>query len=1041
MCAAKLGHVTVSSSATLNITNYVVKITANSFVTVSCSSSIPLLLLNGADNVTIDGTVNKYITFRNTSTGGAASALNLRNGADNNLIQYCTFEGSTIGVFNNGVINISSNLTKSCVNDVFSNNTITNSSTGLPQYGVTIEGLSNANPTNNIQFLSNNICNFFSPTGFSIGIYSYRYNNTLLINGNSFYQTATRFATNNNHTNRMIEIDDGYYANSGSVTVTNNFFGGSDQLQGGLPYTITNTTGASVCFPIVSAGSNLHNTIITGNKIGNITLNNNFNLTTDWNSFMGINITNGKAKIENNEIGNTANNGSITINNSLSGANTNVNLGIYNISARKVLINNNTIRSITQNTTLVSGTPRSKIWGIYNYGNDSCTISNNTIGSSTISQSIKTNLNNAFCQMWGIGTEDSNVTITGNTVQNLSNESLDGDFTGIGLWTFNGNKTVTCTGNNVLDFAANQTAKSYMNGISVYVASPTVATLSTVNINNNVVKNFSSTSSTSDISMNGIAVINNNGAVASSVSGNINNNTIENFNNSNYSSTAIVSGIYDSQGHNAGLNVNNNTIKNIISNVANMSGISIQTLTAMQATAGLTTIKNNLIFSINCNYNANNVSHSAIDVDVKNGLIQKNTIYAINAPIATTNSSISGIQLYFSGTQTMKTENNMISLGESVTNNIPIYGINISADATPVAGQAHIDYNSVVILGAGAGTESAAFKKGNSTLMNSFKNNILYNTRDGLNNYSAIVSNTTGWLGANANKNYFVSNDPSTLCLYAANPYNLASWQTNTSGDPNSVTRFSLSRYPTTVANDLFLQPNVANLFINTSNTTEAGVIQNIAASISSIPDDILSALRDNATPDIGAHEFPTVVVLPLNLISFEGKKVHESDILTWKTSNQFNFSYFEIEYANNTGIFNKISRVEAKQDLINNYSFESKNTTSGNHYYRLKMINKDKSFEYSKIISIVNLRNNTEAIVFPNPIKDVLNLYYESETNETLNIKIIDNQGRIVKSVEKMLEIGQNSIQISMQDLPKGIYMLSLKNENTAQNKKIILE
>jgi hypothetical protein len=858
------GNSTQTSTASLDKTNYNITITANTNVIVSGNINLPLLQINGADNTTIDGTTNKYITFRNTNIGGAASALNITNDADNNTITNCIFEGSTKGVFNNGVVNFYGNTgTSGCDNNIFSKNDVKESSGGIPQNGICIEG-NGLIPNENNQIINNNISNFFNPSGFSVGIYSYRYNKNMTISGNSFFQTATRLATSNSQTNNMVEIDDGFYANTGSVNVINNFFGGTATLQGGTPYTVTRSgTGSVYVTPIFMYGSNLHNNNISGNNIGNIVLNNTFNSTTNWSTFTGINIQGGKVKVENNIIGNTSDNGSISVNTTLASTGSLVTAGIYNGSTKSVLINNNTIKSISKNITTALNTASAKIWGIYNFQTDSCIISNNTIGSATVPQSIKINNSSAFTQLWGVGVEDSNTSVLNNTIKNLSCESVGGDFTGIGIWNFLGGKTYNCSDNTISDFSSTLTSQLFVKGISVYNAAVN-SVVATVNINNNSIKNFSSNTASSSINMTGILVTQNNGAATSAVNGTINNNLIENFSNTNNTHSATVAGIIHDQGHNIGLDVNGNTIRNIIASVADMTGISIQTKTIAQSTAGITNIQNNIIYNIVCNHIGTNAAHSAIDVDVKNGVIAKNKIYGIDVPF-TTSSTISGIQLYFTGTQTMKVENNMITVGEAVTNNIPIYGINISDQATPIAGQVHIDYNSVLVRGSGLGVVSAAVHRGNTTIINSLKNNILYNARDGANNYAIAAANNTGWLGANSNNNYLVSTATSSLCRWGVNDLDFTAWQTTTSGDANSITQNTGGSKPPTSSNTLFIQPNIANLIINTNNANEAIFCQNKATPIISILSDYFGNLRNTLNPDIGANEYDCVTnnVLP----------------------------------------------------------------------------------------------------------------------------------------------------------------------------------
>jgi hypothetical protein len=68
-------------------------------LTISGSVAGPLINLNGADNVTIDGRVNaagsaKDLIITNTNTGISASTIQFISSAETNTVKYCTIKGA-----------------------------------------------------------------------------------------------------------------------------------------------------------------------------------------------------------------------------------------------------------------------------------------------------------------------------------------------------------------------------------------------------------------------------------------------------------------------------------------------------------------------------------------------------------------------------------------------------------------------------------------------------------------------------------------------------------------------------------------------------------------------------------------------------------------------------------------------------------------------------------------------------------------------------------------------------------------------------------
>ncbi|SEP61497.1 T9SS type A sorting domain-containing protein [Flavobacterium urocaniciphilum] len=70
---------------------------------------------------------------------------------------------------------------------------------------------------------------------------------------------------------------------------------------------------------------------------------------------------------------------------------------------------------------------------------------------------------------------------------------------------------------------------------------------------------------------------------------------------------------------------------------------------------------------------------------------------------------------------------------------------------------------------------------------------------------------------------------------------------------------------------------------------------------------------------------------------------------------------------------------------------------------------------------------------MYPNPVKDMLNIVSEKE--ELTKVTITDLNGRIVK------EVTNNLSQISVQDLSKGIYMVTIESATAKKVEKLIVE
>lgn len=113
--------------------------------------------------------------------------------------------------------------------------------------------------------------------------------------------------------------------------------------------------------------------------------------------------------------------------------------------------------------------------------------------------------------------------------------------------------------------------------------------------------------------------------------------------------------------------------------------------------------------------------------------------------------------------------------------------------------------------------------------------------------------------------------------------------------------------------------------------------------------------------------DFKTIgSTLPVNLLSFSAIKENNLVSLNWKTTTETNSSHYEIERNTNGRNFIKIGSVKSLNRATGasyHYDDNLNNINTQQVLYRLKIIDKDDRFEYSKIVSL-NVSNGGEKIV-----------------------------------------------------------------------------
>ncbi|MBC8112098.1 MAG: T9SS type A sorting domain-containing protein [Verrucomicrobia bacterium] len=174
---------------------------------------------------------------------------------------------------------------------------------------------------------------------------------------------------------------------------------------------------------------------------------------------------------------------------------------------------------------------------------------------------------------------------------------------------------------------------------------------------------------------------------------------------------------------------------------------------------------------------------------------------------------------------------------------------------------------------------------------------------------------------------------------------------------------------------------------------------------------------------------------LPVNLVSFEGKTEGNSVKLHWKTTAEKNNLGFEVEKSIQGNNFAKIAFVKANPYASpeNEYVFFDDNPQQMN-YYRLKQIDTDGKFVYSKTIAVTS---KTTFQVYPNPVSNSLQIDFL--TDEEILLTFSDMFGRTLVSEKNQPKKCLQSINQLLPVLPAGIYLLEVRQQGQIFRKKIV--
>lgn len=201
--------------------------------------------------------------------------------------------------------------------------------------------------------------------------------------------------------------------------------------------------------------------------------------------------------------------------------------------------------------------------------------------------------------------------------------------------------------------------------------------------------------------------------------------------------------------------------------------------------------------------------------------------------------------------------------------------------------------------------------------------------------------------------------------------------------------------------------------------------------------------LLAGAVTATGAVVLNANTALPVELTSFTAKFKNNVIELNWNTSTEVNNYGFEIERSKDKTDFEKIGFVEGSgnSNSAKNYFFTDEQKLSGKYFYRLKQLDNDGAFEYSKVVEvdIKQLQTFELSQNYPNPFNPTTRISYSIPLDSKVTLLIYEITGEVVKSlVNEYQTAGIYTIDFNAAGLSSGIYFYKITANDFLQIKKM---
>lgn len=186
-----------------------------------------------------------------------------------------------------------------------------------------------------------------------------------------------------------------------------------------------------------------------------------------------------------------------------------------------------------------------------------------------------------------------------------------------------------------------------------------------------------------------------------------------------------------------------------------------------------------------------------------------------------------------------------------------------------------------------------------------------------------------------------------------------------------------------------------------------------------------------------------TTVPLPVTLVNFTASPENgvAETLLDWTTTYEMNNHYFLIQRSADGQTFSTIDTVAAavNAETGSTYTYTDQHPLSGSNYYRLDQVDIDGTNHYSPIREVNVGQSASGLTLMPNPADATIYLTMGGSLSGTLQVRLLDVQGRTLRSWVFEKSEGNWNQPLDVSGLPSGSYFIQVLGTNYQEVKTFI--
>ena len=176
-------------------------------------------------------------------------------------------------------------------------------------------------------------------------------------------------------------------------------------------------------------------------------------------------------------------------------------------------------------------------------------------------------------------------------------------------------------------------------------------------------------------------------------------------------------------------------------------------------------------------------------------------------------------------------------------------------------------------------------------------------------------------------------------------------------------------------------------------------------------------------------------IAVPVTLTAFDATILTNKVQLSWESVNEVNLKEYQIEKSDDGISFTSVATKDANNAVAYSYTVDD-SLSNHKQYYRLKLIDNNGQYFYSKIVFVVGNSSIADLTIFPNPAINTITITHPKVSKDAI-IKILSLDGR--QTIVKSPSIASKQTIIEVSQLVKGCYIVIYANDGVVKESRFI--